>query len=36
MGGALMHDPNEIISVSPRRIELRERDGTLTQLERLE
>lgn len=36
LDGSLVHDPNEIVSVSPRRIELRERDGTLTQFERLD
>jgi hypothetical protein len=34
--GALVHDPNDIVSVSQRRFELRERDGRLTQFERLE
>lgn len=36
VNGTLVHDPNAIVSVGPRRFELRERDGSLTQFDRLD
>jgi hypothetical protein len=34
--GRLQHDPNPIVSVSARRFELRERDGSVTRFDRLD
>lgn len=34
--GRITHDENAIVSVSPRRFELREQDGSLTRFDRIE
>jgi hypothetical protein len=36
LGGTLEHDVNPIVSVGERRFELRERDGSVTRLDRID